>query len=81
MNQELQIGKHEFIPYKFDDEYEKLLKELELLSLNEKERGERRRKILKRLKDFRRNQDVSSADYQALQRERSNLTELVKNYV
>ena len=26
---ELQRGKYEFIPYKFDDEYEKLLKELE----------------------------------------------------
>lgn len=54
MSQDLQLGKHEFIPYKFDDEYEKLLKELELLSLNDKEREKRRKEILKRLANFRR---------------------------
>lgn len=66
MNQELQLGKYEFIPYKFDDEYEKLLKELELLSLNDKEREKRRKEILKRLANFKRNHNASSADYQAL---------------
>ena len=54
MSQELQLGKHEFIPYKFDDEYEKLLKELELLSLNDKEREKRRKEILKKLANFKR---------------------------
>ncbi len=66
MNQELQIGKYEFIPYKFDDEYEKLLKELELLSLNDKERGERRRKIIEKLAKFIRNDNASSADYRTV---------------
>jgi len=66
MNQELPLGKYEFIPYKFDDEYEKLLKELELLSLNDKEREKRRKEILKRLANFKRNHDAASADYRAL---------------
>ncbi len=47
MNQELQLGKYEFIPYEFDDEYEKLLKELEVLSLNDQERGKRRKETLR----------------------------------
>jgi hypothetical protein len=66
MNQELQLGKYEFIPHKFDDEYEKLLKELELLSLNDKEREKRRKEILKRLASLKRNHDAASADYRAL---------------
>lgn len=66
MSQELQLGKHEFIRYEFDDEYEKLLKELELLSLNDKEREKRRKEILKRLANFKRNHDAASADYRAL---------------
>jgi len=66
MNQELQLGKYEFIPYEFDDEYEKLLKELELMSLNDKEREKRRKEILKRLANFKRNHDTASTDYRAL---------------
>ena len=66
MSQELQLGKYEFIPYKFDDEYEKLLKELELLSLNDKEREKRRKEILKRLANFKRNQNAASANYRTL---------------
>jgi len=66
MSQELQLGKYEFIPYKFDDEYEKLLKELELLSLNDKEREKRRKEILKRLANFKRNQNAASAKYRTL---------------
>jgi hypothetical protein len=66
MNQELQLGRYEFIPYKFDDEYEKLLKELELLSLNDKEREKRRKQILKKLANFKRSHDTALADYQAL---------------
>lgn len=66
MSQELQIGKYEFIPYKFDDEYEKLLKELKLLTLNDKEREKRRKEILKKLAKFRRNHDAPSTDYRAL---------------
>lgn len=62
MNQELQLGKHEFIPYKFEDEYENLLKELKLLSLNDKEREKRRKEILKRLASLRRNNDAAAAD-------------------
>ncbi len=63
MSQELHIGKYEFIPYKFDDEYEKLLKELELLSLNDEEREKRCKEILKKMAKFRRNHDALSADY------------------
>ncbi|MDQ3129292.1 MAG: hypothetical protein M3Q99_00845 [Acidobacteriota bacterium] len=66
MSQELQLGKYEFITYKFDDEYEKLLKELELLSLNDKEREKRRKEILKRLANFKRNQNAASANYRTL---------------
>jgi hypothetical protein len=63
MNQELQLGKYEFFPYKLelDGEYEKLLKELELLSLSEKERDKRRNEVVKKLKNVRRNYDATSA--------------------
>ena len=60
MNQELQLGKYEFFPYKFevDDEYAELLKDLELLSLNDKEREKRRKIILRRLKNFNQNYNL-----------------------
>jgi hypothetical protein len=60
MNQGLQLGKYEFFPYQFefDGEYEKLLKELELLSLNDKEREKRRKIILRRLKNLSRNYNL-----------------------
>jgi hypothetical protein len=57
MNQELQLGKYEFYPYQFeiDGEYEKLLKELELLTLSEKEREKRRKELVRKLTHFKRN--------------------------
>ena len=61
---ELQLGKHEFISYEFDDEYEKLLRELELLSLNDQEREKRRKEIRRKLAKIRRNQNALSIDYQ-----------------
>jgi hypothetical protein len=68
---ELQLGKYEFYPYQFelDGEYEKLLKELELLSLNDKEREKRRNQVRRRLANFKRNNDVASAGDWVVQRD------------
>jgi hypothetical protein len=52
---ELQLGKYEFYPNEFNDEREKLLIELELLSLNDKQREKRRMEILKKLANLKRN--------------------------
>jgi hypothetical protein len=52
MNQEIQVGKYEFYPNEFSDEREKLLIELELLSLSEKERETKLRIIRKKLAKF-----------------------------
>ncbi len=55
MIQQLQLGKYEFFPYQFgrDDEYEKLLKELELLSLSEIERDKRRKELVRKLANLK----------------------------
>ncbi len=53
MNKELQIGKYEFFPYEFNDEREKLLRELELLTLSEVEREKKLKTILKKLAKIR----------------------------
>jgi hypothetical protein len=53
MNQEIQVGKYEFYPNEFSDEREKLLIELELLSLNDEQREKRRMEILRNLANIK----------------------------